>query len=812
MTWPVVARIGTELAGGRSDLRIHQWTFWWVKEALLNGQSPFYTRLLYYPEGVSLTSHNIAWFNIALWIPLQALIGSIAAYNVIFLAILAMNGFATYLFVRELVGSETAAFIAGLIVGFWPYTLSHYDHPNMIVVFWVPLTLLYFRRTVKRPRWRTALLAAFFLAMIGISRWQLLLMSAPILIAYWLYLTFSEPQGRTWRTIKYWLGIGLVAGALTIPLALPLIIDQVTSDHPEDIFMDEPDRGRTDLFAYVIRPDYYDAFWDEVLLGNPILSRPYHHISASTYYVPFLGYTALILAFIGALGKRRRTWLWLSLVLLYALFALGPELAVNGRVLPQVTLPYYYVEDWLVFGVIRRPHRLNLFLSLPLALMAAWGVKYLLASRQRWQEVAITGLFALVVLLEYNPTPFATTTLQVPAWHQQLANEPGAFGILDVPINDRSFDKWYMLYQTVHGKPLATGHVSRMPQEAFDFLRGIPFLEPVLNQERDLNWEITNVSHQLRLLAEGNIRYLVVHKQYKAEGVLARWKDWFTIPPHYEDEEVIVYRTDPRLGEDFTVQQWLTDEIGFMQSGFAPHDAVQQGVIKIDIRWGSRGAPDGNNDVCFELVNTADLPVDSHCVPVSETWPTSQWQGNEVVRESYVLPVPADLEPGDYKLQIRLVDAASGTAVSKPFDFGAVTVYAFDPTEPASTTWAGQVRLRGYRLKSQNEVLVMTLYWQGQADIVQSYKFFAHVINTETGEVVAQADAVPRNWNYPTYAWEPGEIIRETITLLLDTAPSGEHEIWLGWYDQETGERLPLTVTGNHTTRNRAILLTTVKH
>jgi hypothetical protein len=88
MTWPVAAQLGTHLAGGRDDLMTHQWTFWWIKQALLHGQDPYYTRLIFYPQGVTLLYHNIAWFNIAVWLPLQAMLGSTAAYNVIFIATL----------------------------------------------------------------------------------------------------------------------------------------------------------------------------------------------------------------------------------------------------------------------------------------------------------------------------------------------------------------------------------------------------------------------------------------------------------------------------------------------------------------------------------------------------------------------------------------------------------------------------------------------------------------------------------------------------------------------------------------------------
>ena len=158
MTWPVAAQLGTAYAGGRSDLWMHQWTFWWVREALAAGQSPFFTDLLYFPQGVSLTSHNIAWFNIAVWLPLQAVLGEVAAYNVLFIAIFALNGFTFYLFAREVTGRVRPLSWVGWSSASGP-TRFPIRPPQHDVDFWVPLTLLFARRALRRGSVAYALLA-----------------------------------------------------------------------------------------------------------------------------------------------------------------------------------------------------------------------------------------------------------------------------------------------------------------------------------------------------------------------------------------------------------------------------------------------------------------------------------------------------------------------------------------------------------------------------------------------------------------------------------------------------------------------------
>ena len=228
MTWPLAARLGTHLPGIGDDLWTHQWTFWWVKQSLLEGHSPFYTDLLFHPQGVSLAYHNVAWLNIAVWLPLQAAVGGLIAYNLVFIAFLALNGFTMYLLARELTGSPPAAFIGGLVYGFWPYTLSHYDHPNLVVVCWLPLVLLYLHRTLERGRRRDALLSGVFLALTGLTRWQLLIMGGVVVGLYVLYYLLSKKSCRTRRTLGLLMLTGLVAGALLAPLAAPAVIAQLT--------------------------------------------------------------------------------------------------------------------------------------------------------------------------------------------------------------------------------------------------------------------------------------------------------------------------------------------------------------------------------------------------------------------------------------------------------------------------------------------------------------------------------------------------------------------------------------------------------
>ena len=809
MTWPVITKLGTDLAGGHSDLWIHQWTFWWIKQALLNGLNPFYTSLIYYPSGVSLTSHNIAWFNVALWLPLQAIIGNTAAYNLIFIAVYTLNGFVFYLFAYELTDSRPASFIGGVVFGFWPYTLSHNDHPNMVVLFWVPLTLIFLHRTYMRQQMKYALLAAVSVAMIGITRWQLLVMSAPILLAYVLYLFLTETNGRKRHTVGLFLLTGVLAFLLMAPLASPLVRDQLARNDTADVTVLEKE-GVTDLLSYVIPPVLYNHFWRDVPFPSWFL-EPYENIAASVHYIPFVGYLTIILAIYGAVRGWSKTWFWTLLLLMYFFLALGSTFTFDGQRFTMVPMPYRLLGESLIATLIRRPHRLNLFLSMPVAMLVTFAMVDILQRirlrmpRRETVVVTVVTLATGLIILWENPIspPFPTTSTEIPLWYQQLAEDPDQFGILELPTYDRGFDKIYMFYQIQHGKPITGGHVSRLPSDANEFRESIPFLQPMLRQDSWLvqledwvDFSIGDISRQFRQIADENVRYVVVNKTLLTDGALERWIDWVTFDPMYEDDVVLVYRSEPQSGTDFTINKNLSDGIGLIRATYQPREANQAGTVKLDVRWGSESAPDGLYQVCVSLRNALGARAAGHCMDITAKWPTNEWEANEVVRGSYTVPIDPDLEPGDYTLEMFLSDDGQESTVGETAVLGDVHVHSFQPEKLTVACWDEKICLKGYDLQQNQEMLDLVTYWQAPQALDASYKIFVHLVDVTSGEVVVQSDAIPRGWTYPTGIWEPGEIVRDPISLSLENVAPGHYTVLLGWYNVENGERLRTCPTG----------------
>jgi uncharacterized membrane protein len=138
----------------------------------------------------------------------------------------------------------------------------------------------------------------------------------------------------------------------------------------------------------------------------------------------------------------------------------------------------------------------------------------------------------------------------------------------------------------------------------------------------------------------------------------------------------------------------------------------------------------------------------------------------------------------------RLLHVADGQPVSEPRTFALPT-----PQHTLDADFGGQILLLGYELNydPQTTTYDLTLFWQAQARMQTDYTTFAQLVGP-AGNVRAQVDTVPRAGSYPTTWWLPGEVVADSLTLELpaDIQAGQATRIIAGWYDPETGARLPI--------------------
>jgi hypothetical protein len=167
---------------------------WLPGHQLGRGEAPWLDPYGFQPEIEPRVSFAGWPFGLVFW-PLQALLGTVGAWNAFLLLTYAGAGLATYLWLRELDVPRAAALAGGLVFGLAPYRAAQLSAGHMLapVSLLLPLALWALER-------RLALLAALLLASIPLSgQVHLALGAIPFVVAYAL----ARGRGRP----------GLAAGA-----------------------------------------------------------------------------------------------------------------------------------------------------------------------------------------------------------------------------------------------------------------------------------------------------------------------------------------------------------------------------------------------------------------------------------------------------------------------------------------------------------------------------------------------------------------------------------------------------------------------
>ena len=205
----------------------------------------------------------------------------------------------------------------------------------------------------------------------------------------------------------------------------------------------------------------------------------------------------------------------------------------------------------------------------------------------------------------------------------------------------------------------------------------------------------------------------------------------------------------------------------------------------------------------------------------------NDWPAGTPVLDKASVSIPAEAPGGQYHLRWRLSDERGSVAArpawrpwySEWVAFGTIPVrpWPLETTLPSvehrvGATFGEAISLYGYDLQPEpvapGERLSLSLVWQAQARPADNHWVFVHVVAGEE-EIVAAANRIPVNWLRPTGGWRPGEVLLDPYQFRLpsDLAP-GRYRIYVGFFEPEGGQRLPVTVGGEVQPDGRLLLQT----
>ncbi len=157
------------------------------------------------------------------------------------------------------------------------------------------------------------------------------------------------------------------------------------------------------------------------------------------------------------------------------------------------------------------------------------------------------------------------------------------------------------------------------------------------------------------------------------------------------------------------------------------------------------------------------------------TYPTTDWQSRDVVRDVVTIRIPSGLQPGSYPLlagQDRL--ALVKVLPTK-------RLFSAPPIAHRATARFGEVaQLLGYETDATPGGVHVRLLWKAIAETTVSYTVFVHALGDD-GKILAQVDVPPGTDN-----WDAGEVVPADYNLSV----SSGYTLEIGMYDTLAGTRL----------------------
>ncbi|MFN2289815.1 MAG: hypothetical protein ACK2UC_01370 [Anaerolineae bacterium] len=759
MTWPLVSQLNSHVPTPDSDVFNVYWGNWWVRHALGNGQNPYFTEYLIYPQGFDLVSFAFSPFLALLWIPLSWILPPLAAYNLLLLVTILLCCLAMHQLVHYLTGNAWASMGAGITFGFAPALVAErMPHLNLSALFWIPWAVLILTRLMREAKIRDAILLALVLALAFLTRLQVGVLAMIFAGVYFVGLALAE--GKTWHRLA--LGRLLLSGLVFLLLVGPFLISVWQS-------MQQPGgasltRGgaegyQTDLLAYVMPMAQNPLFgsWTEDLYEQTF--------AVNEQYWAYLGFVPLLLGLYAAASRPRKALPWLLAGFFFFVLALGPVLRVNGEVYPDIKLPYGWATGLFSAIGFNWPNRFNL--ALMVAVSALVGIACALMS-ERPGRAWLVGLVVVVILAEYLVVPWPTIFPPPHStFYDQMAADEEMYAIVDFPLT-RSDGEIHRYYQTIHHKPIVGGWDHRVPDSALDFIASNPLLSQWLADDQSRT--PLSLDGALMQLSETNIRYIVVHKSQLKTIPESMRALLGTLKPVFQDWSILVLSVADASNEAYNVVQWFGEDLGLVQpTAFLhlPWDG-RPPLLHMYVCWlgGERG------DLAYRVTLTGPegLVVYDEAAPLPST-------SEGLVCETPQLEISPPLAAGEYTVGITpfLAGRSLGTyTTTQPIHILQTRDGTEFPAMGVSSPMAfdAPMELLGYNVMEGDRFLWTDVFLRSSERHGAAYLLSMELLDPATGTEVAQAQNT-----IPEHQWKRGELYQERQILWFGDVIPGQYSL-----------------------------------
>jgi hypothetical protein len=227
-SWPLPAHLQTHLTGGTGgDTGVYVWNQWVFRHELIENRSlPYFTDVLFGPDRLTdLSLHNYTTFQNLIAVPLAGVFSVVETFNIVYLLMVVLTAYATFLLARHVTHRLPESFLAGLIFAWSPVLVTRgMGHFSLVAAAPLAAFLLILMRADGHERLRDALLLGVTMAWAATTdvyyAIYCLLIGAVFLIARVVSIQPSRRAGRD-RAVNWGLNVAIVClGGLVLAIAV----------------------------------------------------------------------------------------------------------------------------------------------------------------------------------------------------------------------------------------------------------------------------------------------------------------------------------------------------------------------------------------------------------------------------------------------------------------------------------------------------------------------------------------------------------------------------------------------------------------
>ena len=542
MTFPtIIYAFKTDIfwqpAGSSNDVYIKFWDIWYGKQFLTGQANPFYTDLIFHPEGLPLNYHPFFIPHIIVVNALGILLPISNAFSLAYMLIVWSSALSAYIYLLWFFKDKWVASFGAIVFGFSPHVAGHPNHPEISFIATVPLIMYSFHRGVSEDRRALVLLAGLLTGLTTVIS-MYTYMCVLILLSFFL-CAFAITRSRDKRFRLYVVLLVLSIAVSSLWRVYPMISGSVSIG--EAAQWHGASEVKSDAISLFV--NHLNPFFGRQI--GAVLQTP---AGAKLSETSFLGYVPLLLVAFGLFKSdtRRKMLPWVVPCTAFLILRLGSHLHINGTVFSDIPLPKYYL-DQIPPGIFAAFWAVDSFIIgalLPFAVLTCFG----LVALQKRLPFASKPMFivALIVIISfeyYIPVRGKVIPDERIAYLDWLSKENGSgeIRLINLPMG-RTNSKRYGLFQALSGYPHAEGAISRTPDSAFNYIRA-NYLLNAWYRRHPVSCETAGQDSYLSGLAQletDGFSHIVLHHDLIDRAAIS--EDFRYVQPAYDDDSVSIYR------------------------------------------------------------------------------------------------------------------------------------------------------------------------------------------------------------------------------------------------------------------------------